>query len=199
MSRLIQCSCGKQIQIQADDPSARIRCPVCQDVLDVPGRSEEGAGGYALESVRICPRCRKSWPGDAAICVDCGHDFRSGKKHETTYQLRPRSLVLGLTFLGTYRLYTLQRNRKGQPTFTIKSWLLWIPLGTRTIELKDYDSVVTDWYLHDTGRSQTDVFMLELHGPRKRPWCFWRGTDERSMHALVDMLQEGAGLTVKRK
>jgi hypothetical protein len=172
---------------------------VCQDVLDVPGRSEEGAGGYALESVRICPRCRKMLAGDDAICIECGHDFRTGRKLETTYDLRPRSLELGWRFLGTYSRYDVNRDRKGQPILTIRSWLLWIPLGTTTVGLKGYDSICTDYQLQHDGNREYDMFFLELQGPRKAPYRLWSGTNESSMHDLVDLLREGAGLTVTRK
>ena len=64
------------------------------------------------------------------------------------------------------------------------------PLGTTTVELKGYDSVTTDWSLESAGRHQYDLFTLELQGQKKPSYTVYRGSNEKSMHALVDMLHQ---------
>jgi hypothetical protein len=139
------------------------------------------------------------WPDKTAVCTECGHDFRSGKKLRTSYDLRDRNVELGCPFLGTYSLYSIQINRKNQRTLVIKQWFLWIPVYRKLVELKDYDSIFTDWSFQDDGDSRSDLFTLELQGPMRRPNRIWQGQNEQSMHVLIDLLKEAAGLTIKRK
>jgi hypothetical protein len=46
---------------------------------------EEESQAYGL-GVHPCPNCDKDCAPDALICIDCGYDFQTGKKHKTRHQ-----------------------------------------------------------------------------------------------------------------
>jgi hypothetical protein len=201
MSKTIPCPCGRLVPIDTSRAAERVRCPGCQALLDVPVSLQMEAPlpeTVALEETLTCPSCRHQWPPETVLCVQCGYNFRTGKKLKRKYQVRDETVVLGLTWLGTYDRFTVRRDKKGRLELIRESRFLWIPFGTAVIPLKDYDAVATDYELRSDGRNQYDYFFLELQG-RGRPYRIWSGGNEGHMHALVDLLKQVAGLTIKRK
>jgi hypothetical protein len=201
MSLEVDCSCGKRLVVRPELAGKRVRCSACQAIVEVPApeEAEQPQDTYQAEPFVKCPSCRKEWPEGTAVCTECGHNFRSGKKLKTVRRIRDRFIDLGIPALGTYKRYAVCTDAKGRRTLVIRRWLLWIPLWSTTIELKGYDSVLTDYELVTTENEQHDWFPLILSGPGKKPREIWSGSNEDSMHALVDLLREAAGLTVGRR
>jgi len=175
---------------------------VNQVKTESPKQRPEGPEGpedmYHIEAVAACPKCRKEWPEGAAVCIECGYNFRTGKKLKTKRRIEDRCLDVGRPALGWYSRYAIHADAKGRRSLVIRSWFLWIPLGTTTVDLKGYDSVVTDHKRVTTRNSRYDWFPLALKGPNKNPRQIWSGSNEGTMHALVDFLREAAGLTIGR-
>ena len=195
----LHCSCGKRLSVADEQAGRKVRCPTCQELLRVPGQAEED--GYDLEESRKCPKCRREWPGDAVLCVACGYNFETGKKVERVYQILTRTVDIGVRWLGTYTRLLIFRDRKGRTTLTIAKRFLFIPVGRRVIELKDYDSILTDVSLgyHDEDGGAPDIFYLDLEGPRKKPVRILKTSNEWKMREVIDTLQEMAQFQIKRK
>src|SRR5262249_11809947 len=55
------------------------------------------AGGIGVAEVGpTCPACRKVLPPGAVLCVDCGYDFRTGKRRETAHEPFERKWDIGM-------------------------------------------------------------------------------------------------------
>ncbi len=200
MSIELRCSCGKRLSVDDEQAGRKVRCPACQGMLRVPGTATEH-DGYGMEASRKCPSCRREWPEDTVVCINCGYNFETGKKMETVYQVLDRTVDIGVTWLGCYTRFVIFRDRKGYAKLTIAKRFLFLPVGTRVIDLKGYDSVLTDVSLgyHDEDGGSPDVYYLELEGPRKRPVRILTTSNEWKMREVLDTLQEAARLQVKRK
>jgi hypothetical protein len=196
----VECSCGKRFQVADDRAGHKVRCAVCQEIVPIPGRAEEAEAGYAVEDMRKCPKCKRKWPGETVLCVACGYNFQTGRAVERTYDIVNRIIDVGARWLGIYTRLHFFRGRKGEAVLTISKKFLFIPAGTRTIDLGDYNAVLTDCALGSTGEdSAPDVYYLYLEGPRQRTTRILRTTSEWKMHEVVDTLKELADLTIKRR
>ena len=196
----VACTCGKRLRVSDEQAGRKVRCPVCQDMVRVPGeKAEEPDAGYAVETVRKCPSCRAEWTEDAVVCIRCGYNFRTGKKMETVYDIIQRTIVVGVRWLGSYTRLTIFRGRKGETSLTVARKFLFVPLGTRVLDLRDYDTIWTDCTLGDAEDNAPDVYYLELEGRKKGPVRILKTSDEWSMREVVDTLKEAARLQVKRK
>lgn len=193
----IECSCGKRFQVADDRAGHKVRCSVCQEVVRVPGRAEEVVAGYAVEEVRKCPKCKQRWPGETVLCVACGYNFETGRTVEQSFDIVNRVVDIGLRWLGSYTRFHFFRNRKGTVTLTISKKFLFIPAGSRVIDLRGYNAVLTDCAVG--GDESPDVYYLYLAGPRKQETRILRTTSEEGMHEIVDLLKELAGLTIQRR
>lgn len=196
----LRCSCGKRVSVADEQAGRKVRCPGCQGILRVPGDATADEG-YTTEASRQCPSCRQEWPEDAVVCVNCGYNFETGKKLKTVYELLERTVDVGVTWLGCYTRFVIFRDRKGNATLTIAKKFLFLPAGTRVIDLRGYDTVLTDVTLGRTGGEDTasDVYYLELEGPRRRPLRIMTTSNEWKMREVIDTLQDAARLQVKRK
>jgi hypothetical protein len=197
MSITIECSCGKRFQVADERAGQKVRCAVCQEVVRVPGRAQEAQTGYAVEDVRKCPKCKQRWPAETVLCVACGYNFETGRVVEQTFDIVNRTIDVGLRWLGSYTRFHVFRGRKGDAVLSISKKFLFIPAGTRTLDLRDYNAVLTDCALGSD--DAPDVYYLYLEGPRKKATRILRTTSETGMHDIVDTLKEVASLTIKRK
>jgi hypothetical protein len=196
----VECSCGKRFQVADERAGHKVRCTVCQEVVAVPGRAEEAEAGYAVEDMRKCPRCKRKWPGETVLCVNCGYNFQTGRAVERAYDIANQVIDIGARWLGIYTRLHFFRGRKGETILTIRKKFLFIPAGTRTLDLRDYNAVLTDCTLGSTGEDGgPDVYYLYLEGPRKRTTRILRTTNERAMLEVVDTIKELAGLAIKRR
>jgi hypothetical protein len=198
VSRMIRCECGQELAVQAGQAGQRLRCPLCTQVVVVPEPPPEPDAVYAVTPTRKCPKCLRMWSADTVICVECGWNFHTGKRERTTYAVLDRYVDVGVPLLGTYTRIAVQRGRRGDRTLTQKSWLLFIPLGTSVLDLKNFEAVVTD-YTRGGDRRRSDVFSLYLRDKEKGTRYIYSGGDDRTMKAIEDMLQEVAHLSVERR
>jgi hypothetical protein len=172
-----------------------VHCPACATVIAVPETSAPES--YAVAQTRKCPGCHTVWPAETVVCVGCGWNFSTGKRHRPTYAELDRHVDFGLRAIGTYTRLAVHRGSEGDRTLTRKDWLLFIPLGTSVLDLDGYEAVVTDF--SSGGSEYGDSFTLDLRDKDKRTRRIYYGSDEPTMKAIVDVLQEVAGLRVERK
>lgn len=99
MAETIQCACGKTLRIRPDWAGKKVRCPVCQNIVEVSaevvaadappsvpapaadaplrlmpmgGESESGANAPGP-----CPNCASSLQPGAVLCTQCGYDLHT--------------------------------------------------------------------------------------------------------------------------
>jgi hypothetical protein len=190
----VQCPCGKRLQADDEQAGRKVRCPACNTVVDVPAPAEPA--GYAVERVRKCPGCKREWPTDTVVCVECGYNFETGRKMRTKYHIPDRVVeVRGL--LGTRTRYRVSRGVRGKPWLSVSQTLFSIPLGTRNYDLSAYRAILTDCAVGD--EESSDVFYLELEGPGERSVNIFRSSNEEAMRELLDLVVQAGRLEIKRK
>jgi hypothetical protein len=199
MSIEITCpNCSRKLRVRDDKAGRQIKCPGCGDAIPVPAADAE-EGAYDLAEAVTCPSCRRGLAKGAVVCVECGYDFRTRRKHRTTYSGGGFSRDFGLTWLGSFHRYTFDRARDGGWLLSVSRRLFFLPLGTRQYDLRQYQSAVTDYT--DGGdfyRDGADIYCLALESKRGRRVTIYRGGNEEMMSWLIESLQETAGLSVQR-
>ncbi len=81
MSILVTCACGKQFKVKDELAGKRGKCAACGQVLSVPTLAPSLEQVKASPSpLRACPTCEKALEPDSVICLNCGHDLRTGKQ-----------------------------------------------------------------------------------------------------------------------
>lgn len=73
MPIVVTCTCGKRLQVPDQLAGKRGKCAGCGNVLAIPAPPEPAAS-------RTCPSCREPVGPVAILCVNCGHDFRTGER-----------------------------------------------------------------------------------------------------------------------
>jgi hypothetical protein len=196
MTIQVQCSCGKRVQTRDEEAGRKVRCPSCQGLVDVPGVAEE-LDTYGVEQVRRCPGCKRDWPLDTVVCIECGHNFETGRKLRTKYNIRDRIIDVGIVWLGTCTRYRVFRNERGKPFLGVSRKFLFIPLGESIYDLSAYRTIYTDFVAgHD---DNPDVSILELEGPGKRAVTIFQSSDDEQMKDLIDMIAGAGQLEIKRR
>ena len=195
MAIRVKCSCGKQVQAANEQAGRKVRCPSCQALVRLPGEREEPAG-YGVEQVRKCPGCKREWPPDAVVCIDCGYNFETGRKMRTQYNIPDRVLDFGVVWLGCYTRYRVFRGERGA-CLSVSRKVLFIPMGSATYSLTDYGAVLTDF---DAGDNESpDIYCLELEGVRKKNVAILTTTSEEKFKELTDLVAQAGRLEIKRK
>jgi hypothetical protein len=97
----VKCRCQQQFDARDDLAGKTVRCPKCGSPITIP--SPAAAAGAArqaapavpsmadlLDEVGVkprvatgCPGCGAAYPPDAVLCVECGFNFRTGRRLET--------------------------------------------------------------------------------------------------------------------
>jgi hypothetical protein len=193
----VECSCGKQLVVAEDQAGRKVRCPTCQELIKVPGSAASKDEGYGLEKTRKCPECKTECPRKAVICVKCGWNFRTQERMKTKFKLKERFVDVGVKWLGSYRRFAVERSEHGDLLLTIRRWFLFLPTGTRYVELKDYSWLYTD-FTPGTDRSP-DYYYLDLEGSRVPVIHLYSGSDDDKMRELIEMLQAATTLTLERR
>ena len=81
MAIVVTCTCGKQFKVKDELAGKRGKCAACGQVLSVPTLAPSLDQEKASPSTqRACPTCQKAVEPAAVICVNCGHDLRTGKQ-----------------------------------------------------------------------------------------------------------------------
>jgi hypothetical protein len=193
----VECSCGKLLVVAEKHKGRKVRCPACQELVPIPGSSASADEGYDLEKTRKCPECKTECPRKAVICVKCGWNFRTQERMKTKFKLKERFVDVGVKWLGSYRRFAVERSEHGDLLLSIRRWFLFLPMGIRYVELKDYSSLYTDY---TPGSDRTpDYYYLDLEGARVPVIHLYSGTDDDKMRELIEMLQGAAPLRVERR
>jgi hypothetical protein len=192
----VQCSCGTQVRALDEMAGRSVRCPACQGLVRLPGKSAEQAG-YGVEEVRKCPSCKHVWPADAVVCLDCGYNFETGRKMRTRYKVSDHAITVGITWLGFYSRYTIFRGKRGQPCLKVIHKILFFSAGSATYDLSQYRAAVTN-YISGT-RDDPEFYEVELEGPGKKTVKIYSGANEEKFKELLDVLSQVGRLEIKRK
>jgi hypothetical protein len=168
MAIRVECECGKTFQVADEQEGRKVRCPACQDLVAVPGEPDE-VRTYYLEKKTFCPKCRREWPDGTELCVNCGHDFRTGKKVKPRYDPEVRELVqTGVVWLGCWRLFA-ERTAGGKLLLFERQWLFGIPLWKRACcNLTKCDRLIVVFFgvAYDTREYESVAIYAE--GPRQK-------------------------------
>jgi hypothetical protein len=196
----LKCRCGKRLQAPDDRAGTRVRCPACQELVLVPGQraeDDEDGGGYDVAAFVKCPGCQHEWPAGTVVCIDCGWNFQKKRKMHTVYKVKDIVVEWGARFLGCYSQAVLHRERTGELTLTLRSWVLFLPVGRQEVDLDGYTRIVTDF---TPGNDEApDVYYVDLEGPHRRPVRVYCGSDERTMHEIIDTIKESTRMEITRR
>ena len=201
MSGVLECECGRRIKLPLPGGATRVRCPNCAEVLTVPvGQQDDDDAPEPLGVVQelTCPGCRRRWPTGTAICIECGHDFRSGKKVRKRVAESEEVVNMGWSGFLKRTRFIVRRDAKGRTWLVKKKWFLFFALKTEEFALADFDAVATDHTQSGNDEEATHYFYLSLEG-RKASRSIWSGTNDDAMRRLIDALRRAANLAVKRK
>jgi hypothetical protein len=151
---------------------------------------------HGILKEHICPGCGRRWEQAVAVCIECGHDFRSGGKLRRRVAESDTLVDMGFSgFLIRIR-FIVRRDTKGRWWLIRKKSFLFFGVGTREFALSDYSAVATDFrQTEDDGDGVSDLY---LEG-RGRPTRIWSGTRDDRMRELIDLLHSGPGLAIRRK
>lgn len=191
-----RCRCGEPLEAPESRSGRDVCCPACREVVAVPAGGDDAPGSYAVEQVLRCPGCKREWPLATVVCVDCGHNFQTGRKLRTKYRVAETIIEVGSRWAGSSTQYRVYRNGRGKACLTLSSRLLFIPTGTVTYDLGDYNAVYTDFTPGDD--ENPDAFHLELRGPGARPVVIFNSSNEEKMRELADALAAVGRLEIKR-
>lgn len=191
-----RCPCGQRLQAPDDEAGRRMRCPACRELVGVPDAGE-AAGGYGVEQVRKCPSCKREWPLQTVVCVDCGYNFETRRKMRTKVRVVDRVIDVGVVWAGTYTRYRVYHDGRGKPRLDISRKVLFIPAGGASHDLSTFSAVLTDYA--DGGDEGGDIFYLSLAGPGRRPVRIFNSSDELKMKELIDLVAQVGGLEIKRE
>src|SRR5262245_60981996 len=133
----LQCDCGKRLSVGDYQAGRKVRCPACQELLDVPGEADER--GYRVEHVNKCPQCKREWPSETVVCVECGYNFQTGKRMRTVHGIKT------LELRGANNRATLMRDRHGVVTLTMTTRFLFWTISKQVYRLDDFDAIYTDY------------------------------------------------------
>ncbi len=107
--------CGQQFDVPADLAGRTVKCVRCETAVSVPfldadvseptpklriKRDTPVGGG----PTKTCPQCSAQADADAAICVACGFDFRTGKKLRDPGKSSNALVLLGVGALSLLAL-----------------------------------------------------------------------------------------------
>ena len=75
----VTCSCGKSFCVRDEHAGKRGRCPSCGVAVRIPAPGAEAPPSAG----RVCPGCARPLAPEAVVCVNCGHDTRTGRRLST--------------------------------------------------------------------------------------------------------------------
>jgi hypothetical protein len=84
MLKTVECpNCFHKVRVDPRLSRTQVMCLKCGQSISIAEEDQESS--YAL-GVQPCPRCGKDFPLDAALCIECGYDFKTRKQHRTRYE-----------------------------------------------------------------------------------------------------------------
>lgn len=107
--------CGQEFDVPADQAGRTVKCVRCEAAVAVPFLDAEVSeptpklrikrdtpiGGGPIKT---CPQCSTKADADAAICVSCGFDFRTGRKLQEAGKSSHALVLVGVGVLSLLAL-----------------------------------------------------------------------------------------------
>jgi hypothetical protein len=113
--------------------AVRVECPHCRHVSAIDARPQ---GDYSCARCRsrlsLCPQCCQPRSAGAVICINCGLDFRTGKK------------VVASPEPQQFGEFTICPLSPREWTLTVRRRFLGIPAGTQEFRVVGFDKVYYD-------------------------------------------------------
>lgn len=95
----VKCVCQQQFDAPDHLAGKTVKCPKCASPIAIPNPAMAKAApvapnhmaslldeaGVKQRSATGCPACGTPFPPDAVLCVECGYNFRTGRKLETKF------------------------------------------------------------------------------------------------------------------
>ena len=111
----------------------RVECSHCRHVNVISGQPQDNHScQHCGRPLAICPQCGQPRSPGAVICINCGLDFRTGKKVVASPE--PQQF-------GDFSLYPIA---PGEWLLSMRYRFLGIPLGTREYHIAGFDKVYYD-------------------------------------------------------
>ena len=126
--------------------------------------------GYELAEPIQCPSCRHGVPKDAVLCINCGHNFRTGKKHRRKvdeWEVANNSGGIN---------YRIRRDERGHWTLTLETRILGFWKTNQTFDLDRYRCFVAV-YQHDgwdDNEGEVAIYLESPTGKREREFFKFR-------------------------
>jgi hypothetical protein len=182
-------SCWHALTFDDSAGGTDVKCRHCLATFTLPAADFPPAT-YGLAAPIQCPSCRRDVARDAVLCVDCGYDFRTGKKRQRTVE--EKDFVH--TIHGTR--YAFRRDRRGRWTLEMEGRLLGFRTSAREFDLGRCTSAVAV-YQHDGSDDGEEFVTIFLEGPTGRRDRIYFGMKEGLVEWLEEMLREEVGLQVR--
>jgi TPR repeat protein len=101
-------SCGASLSTSSIPVGEAIGCPCCGSQTCIPPETQGERPRLRLAAK--CPSCKAPLPSDTVICVSCGFDRRTGKRHEA---------VLTVPLVHRHARGRLEAKSRGNPVLTL--------------------------------------------------------------------------------
>jgi LSD1 subclass zinc finger protein len=187
MAISVECpSCWRALTFEDSAGGTEVKCSHCLNTFTLPA-AEEPAGAYGLAAPVVCPSCRREAARDAVLCVQCGYNFRTGKKRKQIFE--EKDFVH--TIQGTR--YAFRRDRRGRWTLEMEGRLLGFRTSAKEFDLGRCTSAVAV-YQHDGSDEGEEFVTIFLEGPTGRRDRIFFGLKEGLVEWLEEILREEVGL-----
>jgi hypothetical protein len=180
--------------VEAPDDRAGelVPCPECGKQVRLP----DGAIGLEVGSSRKCPGCKRQWPTETVVCVNCGYNFKTKSKTKARSNVPDRVLSYGIRWLGHVRYYRVFRNERDRVCLNVRRKFFFVPVGNATYDLGEFEAIVTDY--RDGGDEYSGVYYLWLEARGGRRATIFKSADEEAFHELLNFVSAAGGLQIKR-
>jgi hypothetical protein len=186
-------NCLRDLTFEDAQAGTQVKCPnpKCRAEFTLPDPAEADAP-YGLGIEVVCPHCQKGMAPDAVVCIECGYDFRTGKKvHRRMEEKDVVQRVDGTRF-------HFHRDRKGRWELGVEGRLLGVKTGARDFDLGRYQAVVAA-YDHDGSEEGEDEVTVYLEGPGGRRERVYRGINKDLVDWLAEMFRDEVGLPFRHE
>src|SRR5262249_28722257 len=84
MVKVVECpNCFHKVRIDPALTRDAVKCLKCGQTFSAV--DDVQAAAYSL-AVQPCPSCRKDCAPDVVMCIECGYDFKTRKRHRTRHE-----------------------------------------------------------------------------------------------------------------
>lgn len=94
----VTCQCGKRLKAKDELAGRAVKCPSCQQPLQIPARQPAAPAapvansafadlfddvGISHQTGPVCPACNAGVAAEAVICIHCGFNLETGQRLRT--------------------------------------------------------------------------------------------------------------------